>query len=166
MCLRARASTTPWRVTGCSCRPPLASIRRTHTPLAAIVAQAVWSVFLVLTGSFAQLVNYTGFTVVLFAGIAVLALFVLRRREPDAPRPFKALGYPVAPGLFVIASAAMVINAIWREPLPSLGGMAILAAGIPVYWLFQRRVSSPDGARAVRRATSASSTSTPRCGSS
>ncbi len=112
---------------------------RTHTPLAAIVAQAVWSVFLVLTGTFAQLVNYTGFTVVLFAGIAVLALFVLRRREPDAPRPFKALGYPVAPGLFVVASAAMVINAIWREPLPSLAGMGILAAGIPVYWLFARR---------------------------
>jgi APA family basic amino acid/polyamine antiporter len=116
---------------------------KTRTPLAAIVAQAVWCVFLVLTGTFAQLVNYTGFTVVLFAGIAVLALFVLRRREPNAPRPFKALGYPVAPGLFVVASAAMVVNAIWREPLPSLAGMAILAAGIPVYWLFQRRLAAP-----------------------
>ena len=113
---------------------------RTKTPLAAIVAQAVWTVLLVLTGTFAQLVNYTGFTVVLFAGIAVLALFVLRRREPDAPRPFKALGYPVAPGLFVVASAAMVVNAIWREPLPSLAGVGVLAAGIPVYWWFQRRV--------------------------
>ncbi|BCS35208.1 amino acid transporter [Luteitalea sp. TBR-22] len=111
---------------------------RTQTPLAAIVAQAVWCVVLVLTGTFAQLVNYTGFTVVLFAGIAVLALFVLRRREPDAPRPFKALGYPVAPALFVVASAAMVVNAIWREPLPSLAGVAILATGVPVYWLFQR----------------------------
>ena len=57
--------------------------------LYAIVAQAVWSVVLVLTGSFARLVTYTGFAVVLFAGIAVLALFVLRRREPDAPRPFR-----------------------------------------------------------------------------
>ncbi len=112
---------------------------RTHTPAFSIAAQAVWSAVLVLTGTFQQLVTYTGFAVVLFAGVAVLALFVLRRREPDAPRPFKALGYPVAPGLFVIASAAMVINAIWREPLPSLGGMAILAAGIPVYWFFRRR---------------------------
>jgi APA family basic amino acid/polyamine antiporter len=112
---------------------------RTHTPAFAIAAQGLWSAVLVLTGTFERLVTYTGFAVVLFAGIAVLALFVLRRREPDAPRPFKALGYPVAPGLFVIASAAMVANAIWREPLPSLGGMAILAAGIPVYWLFQRR---------------------------
>lgn len=115
---------------------------KTQTPLVAIIAQAVWTVLLVLTGTFAQLVNYTGFTVVLFAGIAVLALFVLRTREPDAPRPFKALGYPVAPGLFVLASAAMVVNAIWREPLPSLGGVAILAAGVPVYWLFQRRQSA------------------------
>ncbi|AMY12204.1 Serine/threonine exchanger SteT [Luteitalea pratensis] len=113
---------------------------RTHTPAFAIAAQAAWSAVLVLTGTFERLVTYTGFAVVLFAGIAVLALFVLRRREPDAPRPFRALGYPVAPGLFVLASAAMVVNAIWREPLPSLGGLAILAAGIPVYWLFQRRL--------------------------
>lgn len=113
---------------------------RTHTPAFAIGAQAVWSAVLVLTGTFERLVTYTGFAVVLFAGIAVLALFVLRRREPDAPRPFRALGYPIAPGLFVLASAAMVVNAIWREPLPSLGGLAILAAGIPVYWLFQRRL--------------------------
>ena len=112
---------------------------RTHTPAYAIAAQGVWSGVLVLTGTFERLVTYTGFAVVLFAGIAVLALFVLRRREPDAPRPFKALGYPVAPGLFVLASAAMVVNAIYREPLPSLGGLAILAAGVPVYWLFQRK---------------------------
>lgn len=112
---------------------------KTHTPLVAIVAQAVWSVFLVLSGTFAQLVNYTGFTVVLFAGVAVLALFILRRREPDAPRPFRALGYPVAPGLFVAASAAMVANAIWREPMSSLAGVAILAAGVPLYLIVSRR---------------------------
>ena len=120
---------------------------RTHTPAFSIAAQAVWSAVLVLTGTFEQLVTYTGFAVVLFAGIAVLALFVLRRREPDAPRPFKALGYPVAPGLFVIASAAMVMNAIWREPLPSLGGLAILAAGVPVYWLFQRKQGASRSSR-------------------
>jgi len=115
---------------------------KTQTPLVAIVAQAVWSVLLVLTGTFAQLVNYTGFTVVLFAGVAVLALFVLRWREPQAPRPFTALGYPIAPALFVVASAAMVVNAIWREPYPSLAGMAILATGVPVYWLFRRTMSA------------------------
>ena len=109
-----------------------------HTPVVAIVAQSVWSGILVLTGTFAQLVAYTGFAVVLFAGIAVTALFVLRRREPDAERPFRALGYPFAPLVFVTASAAMVVNAVWRSPGTSLTGVAIIAAGIPVYWGFQR----------------------------
>jgi len=112
---------------------------RTGTPVIAIAAQAVWSGLLVLTGTFSQLVQYTGFAVVLFAGIAVAALFVLRHRQPDAPRPFRAWGYPIAPGVFVIASAAMVANAIWREPGPSLAGVGILLAGIPVYLLFKTR---------------------------
>ena len=109
-----------------------------HTPVVAIIAQSVWSGILVLTGTFSQLIEYTGFAVVLFAGVAVTALFVLRRREPDAERPFRAVGYPFAPLVFVTASAAMVANAIWRSPGPSLAGVAIIAAGIPVYWGFQR----------------------------
>lgn len=113
---------------------------RTGTPMAAIAAQGLWSGVLVLTGTFSQLVQYTGFAVVLFAGIAVTALFVLRHREPDAPRPFRAWGYPLAPGLFVLASAAMVVNAIWREPGPSLAGVAILLSGIPVYLIFRARL--------------------------
>lgn len=116
---------------------------RTHTPAFSIAAQGVWSAILVLSGTFERLVTYTGFAVVLFAGIAVAALFVLRRREPDAPRPFRALGYPVGPALFVLASAAMVVNAIWREPWPSLAGLAILGAGIPLYYLLLRRRHEP-----------------------
>ena len=69
-----------------------------------------------LSGTLSQLVSYTGFAVVLFSGIAVAAVFVLRRREPDAPRPFRAWGYPLAPALFVLASAVMVGNEIWRNP--------------------------------------------------
>jgi APA family basic amino acid/polyamine antiporter len=84
-------------------------------------------------------VSYTGFAVVLFAGVAVLALFVLRRREPTAVRPFKALGYPIAPAFFVLASAGMVIAEINRVPDSSLAGLAVIAAGIPVYFLFARR---------------------------
>jgi hypothetical protein len=67
------------------------------TPAAAIIAQALWAGFLVLSGSAETLTDYTGFSIVLFGGVAVLALFVLRRREPAAPRPFKAIGYPIAP---------------------------------------------------------------------
>jgi basic amino acid/polyamine antiporter, APA family len=112
---------------------------RFRTPVAAIVAQGIWSGVLVLSGTLSQLVAYTGFAVVLFAGIAVSAVFVLRRRMPDAPRPFRALGYPWAPAIFVIASAAMVVNEIWRNPQPALAGLALILAGIPIYFLMRAR---------------------------
>jgi APA family basic amino acid/polyamine antiporter len=113
--------------------------QRFRTPAAAIVAQGVWSGVLVLSGTLSQLVAYTGFAVVLFAGVAVSAVFVLRRRDGGAARPFSALGYPWAPAIFVIASALMVVNEMWRNPWPSLAGVALIAAGVPVYLLVRRR---------------------------
>ena len=104
-----------------------------------IVAQAAWSAVLVLSAKADALVNYTGFAVVLFAGIAGVALFVLRWRHPDEARPFRAWGYPVAPGIFVMASALIVVNAIWRNPQPSGAGVAIILAGLPLYWYLRRR---------------------------
>ena len=110
---------------------------RFHTPATAIVAQAVWSCVLVLSGTLSQLVNYTGFAVVLFAGIAVSAIFPLRRRRGNAARPFSAFGYPWAPAIFVVASALMVANSFWREPLPTTVGAGLIALGIPVYFAFR-----------------------------
>ena len=75
-----------------------------------------------LSGSADALTNYTGFAIVLFAGIAVAALFVLRMREPAAPRPFKAIGYPVAPAIFVVACLLIVVNAVYsRRVRPAPG---------------------------------------------
>lgn len=111
---------------------------RFHTPAAAIVAQSVWSSVLVLSGTLAQLVTYTGFAVVLFAGIAVSAVFVLRSRDAGAPRPFSALGYPWAPAIFVVASVAMVGNSFWRDPGSSLVGLALIATGVPMYYAIRR----------------------------
>ena len=123
--------------------------KRYRTPAVAIVAQAVWSGLLVLSGSANTLTTYTGFAVVLFAGIAVSTLFVLRRREPDAPRPFKAWGYPLAPAIFAIASALIVANALWTDLLrpiatgtdwgPAAAGMVVIALGLPVYFLLRSR---------------------------
>ena len=110
-----------------------------RTPASAIVAQGIWSGVLVLCGSLSQLVSYTGFAVVLFAGVAVSALFVLRRREPDAPRPFSAWGYPWAPGIFVIASAFMVVNEMMRNGTTALVGAGVIALGIPIYYFVFKR---------------------------
>jgi APA family basic amino acid/polyamine antiporter len=111
---------------------------RFRTPSAAIGAQAFWSILLVLTGSFEQLITYTGFAVVLFSGAAGVALFVLRRRAGEE-RPVDAWGYPYMPALFVVASALIVVNAMVRAPGPTAAGVAIIAAGLPLYWMFRRR---------------------------
>jgi basic amino acid/polyamine antiporter, APA family len=120
--------------------PAAASVHpRYRTPAAAIVAQGLWSAVLVLCGSLSQLVSYTGFAVVLFSAVAVSCVFVLRRRDPAAPRPFRAWGYPWAPGIFVAACAAMVVNEMIRNGATALVGVAVILAGVPVYFLFARR---------------------------
>jgi APA family basic amino acid/polyamine antiporter len=112
---------------------------RFHTPWVSIVAQAVWSSVLVLTNTKDQLAEYTGFAVLLFSAFAVSTVFVLRRRHPDEPRPFKAWGYPVAPAIFVAASLAITGAAIAGRPGPSLWGAGIIVAGIPLYLLMRAR---------------------------
>jgi APA family basic amino acid/polyamine antiporter len=112
---------------------------RYRTPAVSIVAQSVWSALLVLSAQADALVNYTGFAIVLFSGIAVVALFVLRAREPNAERPFRAWGYPMAPAIYAITSAAILINALYRNPGPTGAGALIILAGIPLYLLFRRR---------------------------
>jgi APA family basic amino acid/polyamine antiporter len=112
---------------------------RYRTPAVSIVAQSIWSASLVLSGGADALYRYTGFAISLFSGVAVTALFVLRSREPDAPRPFKALGYPVVPGIFAIAMFMIVANAIYRDPRPSGAGAFIILAGLPIYLIFARR---------------------------
>jgi APA family basic amino acid/polyamine antiporter len=120
--------------------------RRVHprfkSPSASIVAQALWSAVLVLSGTLSQLVSYTGFAVVLFSGIAVAGLFVLRYRNPTEQRPYSVWGYPVAPAIFVVAAALMVANEVWQRPRPALTGVAVILAGIPLYLFFVSRKGS------------------------
>lgn len=122
---------------------------RYRTPAAAIAAQAIWSTILVMSGGAQALTTYTGFAVVLFSGVAALALFILRMREPDAQRPFKTIGYPVVPGIFVLASLAIVVSALWTDlvqPLidgtalgPSAAGLLVIALGLPLFAVFRVR---------------------------
>jgi basic amino acid/polyamine antiporter, APA family len=128
---------------------------RFKTPAASVVAQAMWATILILTGSLDKLTTYVGFAITLFAGIAVAAVFVLRYREPEAPRPFKAWGYPIAPAIFAIASVFILCNALWNDlarPImngsrwgPSAAGLIVIGLGIPVYYLFARRQANVAG---------------------
>jgi len=109
------------------------------TPAVSIVAQAAFAILLVLTGSLDALANYVGFAITLFLGLAVAAVFVLRSREPNAPRPFRTWGYPVTPAIFTLASFLIVVNAFYSDTRRTLIGAAIILAGIPVYAIFRRR---------------------------
>ncbi len=122
---------------------------RYRTPAVAILAQALWSGLLVLLGTFEQLLIYTGFAVVLFSGLAVLSLFVLRRRHGQEAFLFKGWAYPWAAAVFVLASLAMVVNAIRESPGPSAAGLLIIGAGVPIYWWSTRKKApeEPAGSR-------------------
>jgi basic amino acid/polyamine antiporter, APA family len=109
------------------------------TPAVSIAAQAAFSILLVVSGSLDAIANYVGFSITLFAGAAVAAIFVLRAREPEAPRPFRAWGYPFTPAIFVIVSALIVANAVYTDPKVTGIGTAIILAGIPLYFWFRRK---------------------------
>jgi APA family basic amino acid/polyamine antiporter len=120
-----------------------------RTPAFSIVAQTVWASLLILTGSGNALLTYTGFSITLFLGVAVFALFVLRAREPHAERPFKALGYPIAPAVFTIACFVILANALYTDlvkPIvagtpvgPSAWGFLVIGLGLPIYFFFSQK---------------------------
>lgn len=111
---------------------------RFGTPALAILASAVWAVFLTLTGTFEQLFTYVVFASWLFAGLAAAGVFVLRRRHPGAPRPFRVPGYPLTPALFVAAASIVVANTFVARPVQALAGMGIVLLGTPVYFSWKR----------------------------
>jgi basic amino acid/polyamine antiporter, APA family len=113
---------------------------RYGTPAAAILLQSTWATGLILTNSYGRLLQFVTFGDWIFFGLTALALIILRRKMPDAHRPYKAWGYPVVPLLFFLISAAVVINVFASEPLKSLTGTAIILAGLPLYaWSRRRR---------------------------
>lgn len=115
---------------------------RFQTPSLAILLQAAWAVVLVLTGTFAQLVDSVVFGDWIFFGLTVAGLFVFRRRYPLAarePGAFATPGYPGVPALFVAAAALVVASAVWADPGRSLFGLVLLASGLPVYYVYTRR---------------------------
>lgn len=122
------------------CLPaPFARVGKRDVPGFSIAVQAAWSGVLILTGGFEALLTYTGFAVVLFAGLGVASLFLLRRRKPREVRPFRVWGYPVLPAVFLVASAGMVVQSLLRAPVPSAWGAVVISAGIPVFLWVRRR---------------------------
>ncbi len=112
---------------------------RFNTPVSAIVIQSLWSITLVVSGSFEQILIYTGFAIILFSAVSVLALLVIKWRSGR----FYTIGnIPYA--FFILLSIAVVLGAIEAQPIPSLIGMFIISLGVPLYFLL--KPATPDGA--------------------
>ncbi len=110
-----------------------------HTPSTAIVFGAVWSSILVLSGNFDQLTDMLIFAAFIFYGAGAFGVFVLRRKMKDAPRPYKVIGYPVVPLLFIIFCAVLVVNTCIEMPREAGMGLVLIAAGIPFYYFWNKR---------------------------
>ena len=109
-----------------------------QTPSLAIVLQSTWAIALALTGTYGQLLDYVVFADWIFFGLTVGSVFVFRRTRPDAPRPFRAWGYPFTPALFVLAAIAIVISVVRVSPLQSAIGAGLMAAGVPAFYYWKR----------------------------
>ena len=119
-----------------------------RTPTVAIGVQAVVSVgLLLLLGNFPSALDFTTFAILLATTADIAALYRLRWRDPDRPRPYRAWGYPVVPALYGLANAAIGAALLWSRPFECLVGLLMLLAGLPFYWVLSRRNaggSAPD----------------------
>jgi len=106
---------------------------RFQTPHYAILLQSAWACGLLFTKTYGQLLQFVTFGDWIFFGLTALALIVLRRKYPDAPRPYRTWGYPVVPALFLLISAAVVVNVFVMSFTKSLIGLLIILAGLPLY---------------------------------
>ena len=137
-----------------------------QTPANAIIAQATWAIILMVAGTalllttppttgypepilkawaklhgtplYDVLFTYVIFGGTIFYGLGILSVFVLRIRRPDLPRPYKTWGYPVTPALYAMASVLLLASMLYNSVVESLAGLAIVAAGVPAYLLFEK----------------------------
>lgn len=112
---------------------------RYFTPANSIIALTLWSMILVLSGRYDQLFTYVIFASWILYGMATASVLVLRRKRPDLPRPYKTLGYPVVPILFVIVAAALILSTLVKSPRESLLGLGIILLGIPFFWYWSSK---------------------------
>ncbi len=107
-----------------------------RTPAVALMVQMVWTCFLALSGSYGQLLDYIIFAVLLFYVLTIAGLFVLRRTRPEAPRPYRAVGYPVLPAVYILLALFIDVVLLRYKPQYTWPGLIIVLLGIPVYLLW------------------------------
>jgi len=118
---------------------PVARLHPTYrTPAVSLVVQCIWASLLTLSGTYSDLLDYVIFAVLLFYIMTIAGLFVLRRRRPSAERPYRALGYPVLPALYILAAGLIEVLLLIYKPMYTWPGLILVLLGVPVYRLWKR----------------------------
>lgn len=122
-----------------------------HTPGISIILLSAWAALLVLSGRYEQLFTYVIFASWILYGMTTASVIVLRHKKPDMPRPYKTLGYPVLPVLFVLVATVLVLSTLFDSPRESVLGLCLIFLGLPFYFYWKRRhpaaVSGPASPR-------------------
>jgi APA family basic amino acid/polyamine antiporter len=116
---------------------------KSRTPVVSLWVQWGWTCLLCLSGSYGQLLDYVIFAVLLFYILTIVGLFILRRTRPDADRPYRAIGYPVLPALYIVMAAAICVVLLRYKPQYTWPGLLIVLLGVPVYFLWKSNSERP-----------------------
>lgn len=108
-------------------------------PSYALWAQAIWAGILCFSGKYGDLLAYATFASLIFYCVTIGGIFVLRKKEPDAPRPYKALGYPLVPILYIITAGAICVDLIFMDTRNSVAGLILVTLGVPIYYFINRK---------------------------
>jgi APA family basic amino acid/polyamine antiporter len=106
-------------------------------PSNGLLYQAIWASLLCLTGTYSDLLDYVIFAVLIFYTMTIIGIYILRRKQPDAERPYKAFGYPVVPAIYIIAATLIMIDLLIYKPNYTWPGLIIVLLGIPVYYIWR-----------------------------
>jgi APA family basic amino acid/polyamine antiporter len=113
-------------------------INKKGVPGFAIVVQGIWAVLLCLSGTYSDLLDYVIFAVLIFFTLTILAIFILRVKKPDIPRPYKAFGYPVIPAIYILTTSFIMVILLIYKPNYTFPGLIIVILGIPVYYIWRK----------------------------
>ena len=114
-----------------------------HTPVVSLAVQGVWACALTLTGTYSDLLDYVIFAVLLFYILTIAGLFVLRRTRPGMERPYRAIGYPILPALYILVASSIEILLLLYKPNYTWPGLIIVMLGVPVYLIWKRTGREP-----------------------
>jgi APA family basic amino acid/polyamine antiporter len=119
---------------------------RTHVPIRSLIVQGIWAgtLVLVFSASYDTLTDYSIFALTLFYALVAGSVFYFRRRMPNAERPYRTWGYPVVPVLFLLVTAALIINTVVTQWRQSIIGLGLILIGLPVYWIWSSRNRGPE----------------------